>query len=108
MHRGWAIGTTAWRETIARNHRHLALTSDISSAELRDLKEARWQDALDAALRSRAKNSMDIARDPKGAHWKIKIATLLRRSVAAPHRWISEKLNMGSPAAVRVNVARFS
>jgi hypothetical protein len=41
-------------------------------------------------------------------HWKIHVARTLRRTVAAPHRWIAEQLNMGTPAAVRVNVARFS
>jgi REP element-mobilizing transposase RayT len=106
--RGWAIGTHGWRQKIARDHAHLALAPGIPSAELRDINEARWRDALQQALLDSAKTSGDIAHDPKGVHWKIHVARSLRRTVAAPHRWIAEQLNMGTPAAVRVNVARFS
>lgn len=105
---GWAIGTAGWRAAVARQHAHLALSPGIPAAELRAIKEARWLEALRRELAHSGKTADDISADPKGAHWKIAIAVHLRRTVAAPHRWIAEQLNMGTPEAVRVNVARFS
>jgi putative transposase len=108
LSRGWAIGTRGWREAPAKDHAHLALDPDIPRAELREIKEARWRAALELGMNERGKLAADIAGDPKGARWKIEVAIELRTRVGAPHRWIAEQLNMGSPAAVRVNVARFS
>lgn len=66
----------------------------------------RWRHALQEALAEAMKKPEDIVRESKGAHWKIRIAQRLRRHVGAPHRWIATELNMGTPEAVRVNVAR--
>jgi hypothetical protein len=78
----------------------------IARNELREIKETRWRNALERALEASGKTASDVSENPKGAHWKIRIAQLLRRQFATPHRWIAEHLNMGTPEAVRVNVAR--
>jgi putative transposase len=108
LSRGWAIGTRGWRTTIAKDHAHLALTPEIPRAELREIKEARWRAVLEGGLLARRKLAADIVTDPKGARWKIELAIDLRKRVGAPHRWIADQLNMGTPASVRVNVARLS
>ena len=102
--RGWAIGTHGWRKAVALEQTHLAVTAGIASDELRDIKEAAWRRALDAALQERTKTQADVERDPKKARWEIEIATRLRRQAAAPYRWIAAALNMGNHESLRVYV----
>jgi hypothetical protein len=91
---------------LAGEFSHLALDPSLATAEARDIKATRWRDELEREMNQREKTDRDIATDPKGAHWKIEIAAHLRRTVAAPYRWIAASLNMGSPLAIRVNVCR--
>jgi REP element-mobilizing transposase RayT len=108
LSQGWAIGTASWRRALAREHAQLALDPGLAAAEIREIKAARWRDVLDREMSGRAKTEQDVASDSKGARWKIAVAALLRREVAAPYRWIASTLNMGSPLAVRVNVCRLA
>jgi putative transposase len=103
---GWAIGSAGWRKVLAQTYAHRALEQGIARDELLEIKESRWRHALQEALAEAMKKPEDIVRESKGAHWKIRIAQRLRRHVGAPHRWIATELNMGTPEAVRVNVAR--
>ena len=105
---GWAIGTSGWRRSLAREFCHLALDPNLAAEEAREIKESRWCNELERAMREAGKSECDRVADPPGSRWKIELAARLRRTVAAPYRWISEKLKMGSPLAVRVNVCRFA
>ena len=49
--REWAIGTAAWRKALAREHAHLALASELSQSEVRELQSERWEQALELALK---------------------------------------------------------
>jgi REP element-mobilizing transposase RayT len=103
---GWAIGTGGWRRAIARQHAHLALAPEMSATEIAELRSARWQQALDAALQEAGKSLTDVESAPKGVGWKVAIARQLRTTVAAPYRWIAMTLKMGHPAAVRGYLSR--
>jgi REP element-mobilizing transposase RayT len=104
LSRGWAIGTQGWRKALAQEHTRLALMAGIAGDELRDIKEAVWRRALDAALQTWAKTQTDVVREPQKARWKIEIAAHLRRQSAAPYRWIAAALNMGNHESLRVYV----
>jgi putative transposase len=99
--RGWAIGTSGWRRAIAQEHQHLTLQPGIAAHEARDLKHARWADALEAALREMGETGDSLRLGRKGAEWKRALATRLRRQVGASHHWLAEHLHMGSPNSVR-------
>lgn len=101
---GWAIGTAAWRKALARERAHLALTPELSQAEVRELQSARWEQALESALRDNGRSLAELASSPKGAPWKQVLARKLRDEVAPPYRWIAEKLCMGKPGSVRAYV----
>lgn len=103
---GWAIGTAGWRKAMAREHAHLALAPELSAPEIAELKSARWQRALEAALHEAGRSLRDAANAAKGAEWKVAIAGKLRQSVAAPYGWIAKTLNMGHPGSVRGHVSR--
>ena len=92
---------TRFIEQWNRQRRGLALAPQISAAEIAEIKSARWQQALDAALNDAGKSLADAESAPKDAGWKVAISRNLRTSVAAPDRWIATTLKMGHPAAVR-------
>jgi hypothetical protein len=104
--RSWAIGTTGWKQAIAREHGHRALEMDLPRAETSALKQERWRTVLEEELRRRGKDDNDLLQGPKGARWKVEIALMLRKRAGAPYRWISKTLAMGSPNSVRVSVCR--
>ena len=106
--RGWAIGTDAWRKELAREHSHLALEVDVSAAEIRAFKEARWTAFLAGALCESGRTGADIVASPKCIRWKVEIARRLRREVGAPYGWIVEALQMGSVGSARVAVCRLA
>lgn len=104
--RGWAIGTHGWRQRIAADYAHLALGQGIGAEELRELKHARWAEALERALSETGKTRKDVTNDRKTTEWKIRIAARLRSEVAASYAWLAAELNMGRPGTARSLVYR--
>ena len=106
MTRGWAIGTTGWRKAIAKDHAQMALASGVSDEALREIRAARFTEVLTQVLAEVGKDPDAIKCDAKSARWKIIAAQRLRERANAPHAWIAETLNMGSPASVRAYLCR--
>lgn len=104
--RGWAIGTHAWKQAIARELRHHALEIGYAAAEIRDINEARWGELLDAELMRAGRSRRDAARASRGARWRVVIARRLRDQGGVPYAWIASQLQMGPAASVRVAVYR--
>jgi hypothetical protein len=78
----------------------------LAAPEARAVNEGRWRHELERGLREAGRSAAEVASDSKGARWKIELAARLRRTVAAPYRWIAAELNMGSPLAVRLSLCR--
>lgn len=97
---GWAIGTPSWRRAIADEHRQTALCPSIPANEIRELKEAQWIEVLAELLRTKGKILADAAGEPKGAGWKVEVASAMRDKTTASNRWLAEKLAMGKPGSV--------
>ena len=106
MSAGWAIGTAGWRKAIAKDHAQLALTAGVSDMAMREIKEARFTEILSRVLAEVGKDAHAIRCDAKSARWKICAAQELRMRANAPHAWIAETLNMGSPVSVRAYLCR--
>lgn len=107
MSRGWAIGTAGWRKALAKTYSQMALHPGLEQKELRDLKEARWNDALDQALRESGKTLEQVEKESRRNRWKIELARELREA-GVPYAWISKRLHLGSPDALRVRVHRLN
>lgn len=103
---GWAIGTHGWRQAMAKEHAHRALSPGIERQQLQDLKEARWATLLAMLLQEAGKTEEDAKQEPKAAVWKIAAARRLRQEAGAPYVWIAQKLAMGQPSSVRVYLSR--
>jgi REP element-mobilizing transposase RayT len=104
--RGWAIGTSGWRRAVAKDHQHLALQPGIALHEIRELKHARWSEALAGALERHGRTPETLREGRKGEHWKRAVAGDLRKQVGASHAWLAENLHMGSPNSVRAWLSR--
>jgi hypothetical protein len=99
--RGWAIGTSGWKRAIAKDHQHLALQHGIALHEIRELKHARWSEALNAVLDKHGRSAETLREGRKGDRWKRAVARELREQAGASHAWLAENLHMGSPNSVR-------
>ena len=104
--KGWAIGTAGWKRAIAKEHAQLALNPGLPYAEIRDLREASWQIALEKRLQDSGHSRADITIAPTRVRWKLEIAGRLRKDAGAPYRWIAEGLKLGSPVSLRVAIFR--
>lgn len=105
MSKGWAIGTRGWRQALIKDHAQRALDPGLERAELREFREARWEEVLTEALRVAGRKIEEAAKAPKRAEWKLAAMRALRAE-GVPYKWITEKLNMGKPDVLRVYVSR--
>jgi putative transposase len=105
MSRGWAIGTVGWRKALAETYAQLALNPGLEQAELRDLKESQWSEALEIALRQCSRTLDELNSTEKPAPWKIEIACALR-GAGVPYSWIARQLHVPNPNALRMQVHR--
>ena len=104
--RGWAVGSLGWRRAIAREQRHLALAPGFERAELREIKEARWQKSLEQMLIASGMSPDALVPSPRITSSKLELAAKLRRHTGAPYRWIAAALNVGRAESLRMQVHR--
>jgi putative transposase len=107
MGRGWAMGSEKWRKEIAQEHLEQFGHVPLPGQGFGELKEARWNNALDLFLAQAQKTRADAKADWYGADWKVIIAEQLRRTTSATNAWIARELGMGSASTVSVYRSRY-
>jgi putative transposase len=105
MSRGWAKGTQDFKKAVLEDLDDPVIQT-VVEAEAREIREVRWERALNQALSLLGFDPSELALVLKGADWKVAIARYLREFYHAPHRWISEHLQMGAPSYVQSLVSR--
>jgi putative transposase len=98
---GWAIGTDGWRNALAREWAHEAVSPDIEAVQLKEMKETRWSKRLDDLLARTGLTIHDVAQSRKSASWKVELAVILRKEEGAAIGWIAGALAMGKPSSLR-------
>jgi putative transposase len=98
---GWAIGTAGWRQALAKEFRQLALEPGRELAEVRELRERAWEDAVQSALLAAKRTEADLATKPFRQPWKLAIAASVRSQGGAPWAWLAKRLQLGTPVALR-------
>lgn len=98
MSRGWALGSEAFKQGLLRDHAVAAEARAWESSGVHEIRAARWQAALDAAL-ARIPQPERTATH-KSAPWKVALAAHLRATTDVPNGWLAEQLGMGSPIYV--------
>jgi REP element-mobilizing transposase RayT len=97
---GWAIGTAAWRHAMAKEFQQRALEPGLELAEVREIRERSWEDAVQAALLSAARTDADLVTLPLKQPWKLAIATQVRCQGGAPWAWLAQRLHLGRAVAL--------
>jgi len=105
MSRGWAIGGGDFKKEVMEALED-ERTVRIVEAEAAELREPRWERATRRMLRALDKTEANLCSDRKGASWKVATARMLRERYLAPHRWIADRLKMGTPSTVQSVVCR--
>ena len=103
---GWVLGSETWRRGLAKDHAHLALNPGIEAAAIRDLRDARWTEQLQRALAAQGRKVDDLATLKKGEPWKVALALDLRTQFGISCKWLSQKLNLGTPDSTRSLLSR--
>ena len=95
MSKGWAVGESDFKKELVRHH------EGVAARLLRDgdrkLAEELWEHRVAMYLKAVSKDVAAVAKDPKGAPWKVAIATVMKTATTASNPWIATRLNMGSP-----------
>jgi len=69
--------------------------------EMTELREAKWERALDEKLEKEGKTLEDAKKSPKSAEWKVKTAGALRAHTTATNMRIADHLATGHPSRAR-------
>jgi hypothetical protein len=80
---------------VAQEQRELVGHGRRLAAELKETREALWQDTLAALLSRLGRTPSDLARERKSAPWKAALAAAMKTRTTATNRWLGEHLNMG-------------
>ena len=95
MSKGWIIGTGDFAKTMVRENQELVGHGRRLAAELRETREALWQEELARLLAKLGRTSEDFAREQRSARWKAALAATLKARTTVTNRWLGENLNMG-------------
>ncbi len=108
LSRGWAIGTHGWRQALARDYAQKALSVGMERKEMVEMREARWRQWLDKALKASGKSEADLITRPRSKPWKIRWAARLRAEEGASIVWMSRVLHLGKPASLSSYLSRLN
>lgn len=107
LSRGWALGSAAFKAKLIDDHDISAECRAWEESGADEVRERRWQQALERALGKLDVRVEDVRFGRKSAPWKLAIAAWLKSNCDARTRWIAEALSLGAPAALSRNLTHF-
>lgn len=102
MSSGWALGSQEFKQALLKDQAVAVETRAWESRGVREVREARWQEALDELLAGMPKQEQADAR--KSAPWKVRIALRLKETTDVSNGWLAAQLDMGSGIYVSKHV----
>jgi hypothetical protein len=94
MSKGWALGGASFKKTLLQDHAVAEESRAWESDGVREVRELKWQAALDRLLRETP--AKEMASHRKSAPWKVSLALRMKESTDASNGWLAERLQMGS------------
>jgi hypothetical protein len=73
----------------------------MEKQEITQIREERWQKMLEDELKKAGMKQEELGKGALCPDWKMDMAKALQDTGGPPVRWIAERLNMGSPNALR-------
>lgn len=106
LSQGWAIGSAAWRQAMAKEYGRLALEPGLQTGDVRELREGAWETAVQNALAASGHTEADLASKPKRQDWKLAVAAQARAHSGASLAWLARRLDLGAAASLRSYLCR--
>lgn len=106
LSKGWAIGTSGWRRTMAKEHAQLALNPGLEAAEMREMRESAWEQAVLEGLRTLGKRDEDLRTKPLVLRWKLELADRVQREGGASVAWLARRLLLGCDSSLRSRLSQ--
>ncbi len=97
---GWALASAEYRKEIKKLYAEIPEMADWQGADVRELREGKWEAALEKHLKRAGKTTHDVVGAAKSAPWKVWIARELKRTTTATNPWIARSLAMGHPSRI--------
>jgi putative transposase len=94
LSKGWALGGKDFKQTLLRDHAVAEDARAWDSQGVREVREAKWREAIDVLL-SQAGKAEQLDRR-KSAPWKVRIAARMKATTDVSNGWLAEHLAMGS------------
>jgi len=105
MSSGWAKGSDAFKRDVLKDMDE-AKSGRVVEGEAGEIREHRWQRALEEGLTCLKRTTEDLKKGRKGEPWKVALACHLRERYLVPHRWLARELRMGAVSSVQSAVSR--
>lgn len=97
---GWALGTQEFKAALIKDHALAAEARAWENTGAQEMREARWEENFQRALRVLGRKSADLSHGPKSLAWKVALAAHLKERTQASNPWLSRRLGMGKPVYV--------
>jgi REP element-mobilizing transposase RayT len=106
LSKGWAIGTSGWRRSLAKEHAQLALNPGLESAEVREMRELVWEQAVREGLHALGKEEEALQSKPLALPWKLTLADRVQRDAGASVAWLARRLQLGHESSLRSRLCK--
>ena len=106
LSQGWAIGSSAWRQAMAKEYGRLALEPGLEADDVRELREGAWEAAVQKALSASRRTDAELMTNPKKQEWKLSVAAQVRADSGASLAWLAQRLHLGAAATLRSYLCR--
>lgn len=94
MSQGWALGGREFKQALLQDQAVAAETRAWESQGVKEVREARWQTALDRLLKLVSAEHRKDRR--KSAPWKVQAALEMKAETDVSNAWLAERLDMGT------------
>lgn len=86
---------------MAKKYGRLALEPGLQLAEVREIRERAWGNAVRSALAAAQRTDANLPTKPLKQPWKLAIAAKVRCECAVPWAWLARRLQLGAAATLR-------
>ncbi len=107
MSRGWVIGGSDFKAALLRDHGVSSETRAWEAHGVKEVREMRWCEALERALRAAGKSIDEATVTPRSAQWKLAITAWMKQCTHVSNAWLARRLNLGHPTSLSSNLTRY-
>lgn len=108
MSKGWVIGAGQFAKDLVRENRELAGHGRRLAAEMREAREAVWEEELAGLLRKLRRKFGELADTGKSEDWKLAVASSMKGRTTVTNRWLATTMHMGNMHEVSRKVAAWA